>query len=155
MVSHWSLRDSKSSLASNTIITAADLNHAVVWMVSTRPLISNSSSLFINLFCGCTKRTKYNWYRSHYVPSFFQLPSKVLVFISLIAFFQFYRIIRQNSKVHYLAGSFFFSVIINKSGRLANISWSIFISKSQRIVCFIDEDGFLVVYIPFVRMFKF
>ena len=45
MVSYWSLSDSKSSQVSS-ILTAR--NNSVVLMVSTCPLVSNSSSLFTN-----------------------------------------------------------------------------------------------------------
>ena len=49
MLSHWSLSDNKSSQVSRTLNTLADLNNAVVWMVSTRSLISKSSSPFTNI----------------------------------------------------------------------------------------------------------
>ena len=49
MIFHWSLRDSKPPQVSRILHSIlADLNNAVVWMVSTRPLISKSSSPFIN-----------------------------------------------------------------------------------------------------------
>ena len=49
MVFLWSLRDSKSPQVSRTLLSIlANLNNGVVWMVSTRPLISKSSSPFIN-----------------------------------------------------------------------------------------------------------
>ena len=45
MVSHRSLSDSKSLQVSQALLSIlTDLNSAVVWIVSTRPLISNSSS---------------------------------------------------------------------------------------------------------------
>ena len=45
MVSHWSLSDSKSpQISRNLLSILADLNNAVVWMVSTRHFISKSSS---------------------------------------------------------------------------------------------------------------
>ena len=45
IVSHTSLSDSKSPQISRTLLSIlADLNNAVVWMVSTRPLISKFSS---------------------------------------------------------------------------------------------------------------
>ena len=45
MVSKWSLSDSKSPQVSRTLLSIlSDLNYAVVWMVSTPPLISESSS---------------------------------------------------------------------------------------------------------------
>ena len=48
MVSHWSLSDSQSLQVSRILLSIrVDLNNVVVCMVSTRPLISMSSSLFI------------------------------------------------------------------------------------------------------------
>ena len=45
MVLHWSLSDSKSPHVSNIPFSIlADLNKTVVWMVTTRPLIFESSS---------------------------------------------------------------------------------------------------------------
>ena len=44
---------------------------------------------------------------------------------------------------------------ITRSGRLAEIWWSVCISKSHRRLCLIFLEGFLVVHIPFVRMVKF
>ena len=45
MVSHWRLRDCKCPQVSWTLLgILADLNNSVDWMVSTRPLLSNSSS---------------------------------------------------------------------------------------------------------------
>ena len=49
MVTHWSLSDSKSLQISRTLLSfLAVLNNAVVWMVSTHPFISKSTSHFIN-----------------------------------------------------------------------------------------------------------
>ena len=49
MVFHWSLSDSKSPQVSRTLLCMlAVLNNALVWMVSTRPPTSKSSSLFSN-----------------------------------------------------------------------------------------------------------
>ena len=45
MVYHWSLSDSESSQVSETLLSIlADLSNAVIWMVTTRPFISKSSS---------------------------------------------------------------------------------------------------------------
>ena len=50
MVFHWSLSDSKSPQVSRTLFSIlAVLNNAVVWMVSTRPPTSKSSSPFSNI----------------------------------------------------------------------------------------------------------
>ena len=49
MVFPWSLSDSKSPQVSTTLLSIlADLNNAVVWMVSTRPPTSKSSSPLSN-----------------------------------------------------------------------------------------------------------
>ena len=47
----------------------ADLKSAVVWMISTRSLISKSSNPFTNPSVTVPKSTNYNWYIRHfYVP---------------------------------------------------------------------------------------
>ena len=57
MVIYWSLSDSKSRQFVRTLlIILTNLNNAVVWMVSTLPLISNSS-------CLSSKSTNYIWYQ--------------------------------------------------------------------------------------------
>ena len=49
MVFHWSLSDSKSPQVFRTLLKILSvLNNTVVWMVSTRPLTSKSSSPFNN-----------------------------------------------------------------------------------------------------------
>ena len=49
MVFHWSLSDSKSLQASRTLLSIlAVLNNVAVWVVSTRPPTSKSSSPFSN-----------------------------------------------------------------------------------------------------------
>ena len=49
MVFHWNLSDSKYPQDSRTLLNIlAYLNKAVFWMVSTRSVISKSSSPFIN-----------------------------------------------------------------------------------------------------------
>ena len=48
MVFHWSLGDSKSPQVSRNLLSI--LNNAAVWVVLTRPLISNSSSSFQSLW---------------------------------------------------------------------------------------------------------
>ena len=51
MVFHWSLSDSKSPHVSRTLLSIlAFLNNVVVWMISTRPPTSKSTSPFSNPF---------------------------------------------------------------------------------------------------------
>ena len=52
-------------------------------------------------FGDCIESTNYYWHNRHFhVPQFFQFPSKVEVLILLFAFFQFYFVIRWDSRVH-------------------------------------------------------
>ena len=56
MVFHWSLSDNKSPQVFRTLFSIlAVLNNVVVWMVSTRPPTSNSSSPFSNLLVTVPK----------------------------------------------------------------------------------------------------
>ena len=88
--------------------------------------------------------------------SFFQFPSKVEVFIFLFPFFQFYSMVSRDGKVHNSASSLFLLLlIIIRSGRLAEIKWSVYMSKSQLSLCVILQDWCWVVHIPWVRMVNF
>ena len=122
---HWSLSDSKFPQVSRTLLSIlAVLNNAVIWMVSTRPPTSKSSSPFSNpldtvqsapITIGIIVTCMFH--------SFFQFPSKVEVLILLFTFFQFYSVVSQDSKVDNFASSlFFFLVIIIRFGLLAEIS---------------------------------
>ena len=127
-------------------------------MVSTRPLISKSSSPFNNplvtvpktpITIGITVTFMFH--------SFFQFPNKVQVFILLFTFFQFYSIVSRDSKVHNFASSLFFFLllIVIRSGLLVEIRRSIRMSKSYRSLCDILLDRCWVVHIPYVRIVKF
>ena len=94
----------------------ADLNKAVVWMVSTRPFISKSSS---QSFGDCTERNDYNSCSI----VFFQFSSKVEVLTLLFAFFRVYPVVNRNGQVHYLADLLLLLLLtITRSGCLAEIS---------------------------------
>ena len=107
MVFDWTLSDNTFSQLSRTFHSIlAILNNVVVCMVSTRTLISKSSRpCTISLVTvpsapittGITVTFMFN--------SFFQLPSKVQVLISLFPHFKFYSVISWNGKVHNSAGS--------------------------------------------------
>ena len=148
MVFHWSLSDNKSPQVSRTLLSIlADFNTAVVWMVSTRPIISKSSSsnplatvpsvpitigitftfMFHSFYYSLTR----SWHLSFFSPFFsFTLRSlrKAKSTIRQVLFFSF---------------SFFFFVVV-RSGRLAEIWWSVCISKSQ-FVRLVFLNGFWVV----------
>ena len=92
MVSRWSLSDGLSPQVSRTLLPfLANVYNGAVLMVSTRPLISKSSSPFIHplvivprapITIGITVT-----YMFH---SFFQFPSKVRLLILRFAFFHYY-----------------------------------------------------------------
>ena len=136
MVFHWSLSDSKSPQVARTLLSIlAVLNNAVIWMVSTRPPTSKSSSPFSNPLVTVQNATIII---GLIVPcmfhSFFHFPSKVEVLILLFTFFQFYYVVSRDSKVDYFASSPFLLIIL-KSGLLAGIRLSVCMLKSHRSLC--------------------
>ena len=99
MVFHWSLSNNKSPQVFKTLLSIlADLSNAVVWIVSTRPLISESSKSLYQSFGDCDKDTNYNGYHRQFpFPRLFQFPNKVEVLILLFTFFHFYSVQGQQS----------------------------------------------------------
>ena len=151
MVFHWSLRDNKSSQVSRTLLSIlADLNKAVVWKVSTYPLISKSSSPFNNSSVTVPRApitiditVTFIFY------IFFQFPSKVEALILLFAFFQFYSV---TAKLTILPVLSFLLLIIVRSGHRVEIMLSVCVSKSQWNLClsFSRADSELCIYHLFV-----
>ena len=122
MVFHWSLSDNKSPQVPKTLLSIlADLNNAIVMMVSPHPLISKSSSPFINRLVTVPRAQITIGITVTFIfHSFFQFSSKVEVFMLLFTFFQFYSVVSRDSIVHNFASSLFLLIII-RSGRLAEI----------------------------------
>ena len=137
MVFHWSLSDCKSPQVSRTLLSIlAVLSNAAVWTVSTHPPTSKSSSPFSNpLVTVPNAPITIGIIVTCIFDSFFQFPSKVEVLILLFTFFQFYSVVRQDSKVDYFASSLFFLLIIMRSRLLAGIRWSVCMLKSHRSLC--------------------
>ena len=136
MVFHWSLSDSKSPQVSRTLLSIlAVLNNAVVWMVSTRPPTSKSSSPFSNPWVT--------------VPN---APITIGIIVTCM-FHSFFSSLARSRYLSFFSHSFcfilwsagtakstilqvlFFLLIIIKSGLLAGIMWSVCILKSHRILC--------------------
>ena len=92
------------------------------------------------------------YYRYFHFPQLLKVSSKVLVLIPLFIFFWFHSVVRRDSKV-FNSSSCLFLLIIKRSGRLAEIRWSVCISKSQRSLCFSFSwiDSGLCIYHLFVR----
>ena len=132
---HWSLSDSNSPQVSRTLLSIlADLKNAVVWIVSTRPLISKSFSPCINpnvtvprapIPIGITATFTFH--------SFFnsRARSKYLSFFSLIFNFTLFAETAKWTNLQDLPSLW----IITRSGRLAEIKWSVCMSKSQMSLC--------------------
>ena len=80
------------------------------------------------------KSTNHNWYSRHPdVPQLFQFSRKVEVPILLFTFFQFYSVDSRDSKVDNFENSIFLLII--RSGLLADISWSVYMSKPHTSLC--------------------
>ena len=136
MVFHWSLSDSKSPQVYKTLLSIlVVLNNAVVWMVSTRPPTSNSSSPFSNhlvtvpnapITIGIIVTCMFH--------SFFNslVRSRFLFFFSHSFSFILWSTGTAKSTILQV---FFFLLIIIKSSLLAEIRWSMCMPKSHRSLC--------------------
>ena len=130
MVFHWSLSDSKSPQVFRILLSIlAVLNNAVVWMVSTRPLTSMSSTPFSNPLVT--------------VPN---APIKISIIVTWM-FYNFFNSLARSRYLSFFSHSFsfilwsagtakstilqvlFLLLIITTSGRLAEITWSVCMSN--------------------------
>ena len=123
MIFHCILRDSKSPQVSRTLLSIlAVLNNAIVWMVSTRLPTVKSPSSFNNALVTVPKPP---------------------ITIGIIVTFMFHSFFNSLGKLRYLSYfSHFFSfmlfillIIIWSSGLLAEIRWSVCMSKFHRSYC--------------------
>ena len=152
MVFHWSLSDNKSSQVSRTLLSIfADCSNAVFWMISTRPLISKSSSPFKNPLASVPRAPITIGINVTFMfHSFFnsQVRSRYLSFLSVLLCGQ----AGQQSPQFCNFSLFFFLLIIIRSGRPTDFKWSVCISKSQRSLCvsFSGTDVGLCTYHLFV-----
>ena len=80
------------------------------------------------------------------------LSAYIYIFILLYTFFQFYSVVNRDSKVDNFANSLFLLLIIIRSGLLAEIRWSVWMSKSHRSLCvsFSRTGAGLCIYHLFV-----
>ena len=137
MISHWILSDSKSSQVFWTILSILDdLNNAVVWMISTRPLIFKSFSPCTNPWVIVPREPfTIGIIVTLMFHSFFNSLAKVEALITLFTFFQFLSVSAGRAKSTILRVLFYSWLIIIRSGRLSEIWWSVCISKSQWCLC--------------------
>ena len=157
MVFHWSLSDSKSPQVSRVLLRMmVDLNNAIVWMVSTLPVISKSFSLcnnplgtvlWVPITIGMIVSFIFHIFfnslgRSRYLSSFFSLSFN----------FNLWLVGTVKSTIRQVL---FFCVDYYRvwsSGRDLVIRF--FVKILEEFLCLIFKDIFCVVLIPFVRMVK-
>ena len=127
-----------------------DLNNDVVWIVSTRPLISNSSSTctipLVTVPCESFTRGITVAFMFH---SFYSslAKSRYLFFFSFnFSFTKWWAETAKSSTRRVL--SFFFFFTITRSGSPVEIRWSAYTSKSQKSLCvsFFRTDSGLCKY---------
>ena len=125
MVFHWSLSVSKSPQVFRTLLSIlADLSNAVVWMASTCPLISMSSSPFTNpINIGITVTFIFH--------SFFSSIAR-FTFSSLFSPSFNFTLWSAGTTKSTIRQVFLYLLTITKFGRLAEIRWSVCASKSQK-----------------------
>ena len=135
MVFHWRLRDSKSPQVSKTLLCImTDLNNAVVWMVSTRRLISNSARPCTNPLLTVPSDTITTGIIVTFIFQIFfnsLARSRYLSFFSLSFNFTQLWTGTAKSTIRQVLFSFFSCW----SSYLAEIRWSVCISKSQKSLC--------------------
>ena len=159
MVFYWSFSDSKSPRASRTLLSILTVfNNAVVRMVFTRPPTSKSSSPFNNSLVTVPKapiiigiivtfmfHSLFNSLaRSRYL-SFFSHSFSFILWSAETAKLTILQVL-------FLFFFFFFLLIFIRSGLLAEIRWSMCMSKSHRSLCasFSRTDAGLCIYHLFV-----
>ena len=138
MVFHWRLSDSKSPQVSrNLLCILAVFNNTVVWMVSTRSPTSKSSRPFNNPLVTVPKA-----------------PITIGVIVTFIFHSFFFNSLARSRYLSHFSHSFsfilwsagtakstnlqiffFLLLIIIRSGLLAEIRWSVCISRSHRSLC--------------------
>ena len=134
MVFHWNLSDSKFPQVSRTLLSIlAVVNDAVVWMVSTRLTTPKSSSHSSNPLVTVLKAPLTIGIIVTFIFHFFSLArSRYLSFFSHSFSFILWSAGTAKSTILQVL---FFLLINIRSVLLAEIRWSVCISKSQRSLC--------------------
>ena len=153
MVFHRNLRDSKSPQVSRTLLGILSvLNNVIVWIVSTRPPTSKSSSPFSDPLVTVPNAPITT---GIIVTCMFHSFFDSLARLRYLSFFS-----HSFSFILWSAGTakstilqvHFFSLDIIRSGLLAEIRWSVYKSKSHRSLCmsFSRTGAGLCIYHLFV-----
>ena len=147
MVCNWSLGNSKSPQVTRTFLSIlTNPNNAVIWMFSTRLFLSKSSSPYINPLVNVPRAPITIDIIVTYMFYIFSVPLQgPNINHSFLSVWLCGLLGQQSSQFGKLT-SLFFS--ITRSGRLAEIRWSICISKSQSLcILFSKRDSGLYIYI--------
>ena len=138
MLNYFGLSESKSLHVSRTLSSIlVDLSNAIVWIVSTRPFNSKSSSPFTNpsvtvprapIRIGKTITFMFHVFLFHSLAKFRYL-------FSFSLSFNFILWSSGTAKSKILEVLFFLWLTILCSGHLAEIRWSVCITKSQGSLC--------------------
>ena len=157
MVSRWSFSGSKRPQDFRYLLwILIDLNNAAVWMVSTCLLISKTFSPFTNSLGIVPSAPITTDITITFMCHSSLLSSKILVRNSLFAFIQYYSVVCRYGKVHNLAGSLFFFIIITRSSPLTKILWfHLYFKIPLNFVRLILLEIFCVEHMPFLCMFQF
>ena len=136
MVFQWSSSDSKSPQAYRILVSIlADLSNVVVWIVSTRPPISNSSSPLTTplkivpstpIITGITVTFMFHCFFSSLARS---------RYLSLFSFSLILTLWSAGTAKSTIRQVLFLWIIISTYGLLARIRLSVCITKSKRILC--------------------
>ena len=147
MVFHWGLCDKKSHQVSWTFLSIlAVLSNTVIWIVSTRPPTFKFSRPFSNPLFIVPKITISTTVTLMFHSFFnFLARSRYLSFFSQSFSFILWSAGTAKSTIFQIL---FFLLILIRSGLLAEISWSVCMSKSHRSLCvwFSRRGGGLCIY---------
>ena len=154
---HRRLSDHKSPRVSRTLLSImADLNNAVVWMSSTRPLISKSSSPCTNplvtipsapIAIGITVTFMFHSYISSL--------ARYRYFSLFSTSFRFTRWSAGKAKSSIRQVLFFFAENYEVWSSGWNKTIRLYLKISKNCMNLIFQGGFWVVHIPFIHMVKF
>ena len=142
MVFHWSLSDNKTPQVSRTLLSIlANLNNAVVWMVSTRHLISKSSSPITNPLVTVTSAPITIGINVTFMFNcFFSSQARLGTYLSF--YFLLVLPCGQPEQHSLQFGWYFFLLTITRSGHLAEIRYLII---QYNFVCLILLDRFVCI----------
>ena len=148
MFSQWSLSERKSPQASRALLSIlADLNNVIIWMVTTCPLISESSRPPTNSFVTVPSAPITDITITFMFRSIFSFLRDLGTYLNF--HFQFKSVVSRNGKVHYSTGSLFFLDYYDVLQSDGDQGIRLYLKVLQTFARLIFQD-INVVHIPFV-----